>query len=55
LIGHDESAGTPSYAGAAPGMVNGVVQINFRVAPGSVGYTLIVGSMSDAFNIYATP
>ena len=55
LIGHDESAGTPSYAGAAPGMVNGVVQINFQVAPGSVGYTLNVGSMSDAFNIYTTP
>jgi uncharacterized protein (TIGR03437 family) len=54
-IGHDRSEGNSSYAGAASGMGNGVVQINFQVASGSVGYTLNVGSMSDAFNIYTTP
>jgi len=30
--------GTVTYAGAAPGMVAGVVQINFQVPPARIGY-----------------
>jgi len=44
-----------SYIGAAPGTVNGVVQINFTVDSGFSGYYLSVdGISSDLFGIYAT-
>jgi uncharacterized protein (TIGR03437 family) len=54
------SAGTPlnvSYTGAAPGTVNGVVQINFQVAASApYGYYLSVdGINSNSFGVYATP
>ncbi|HWB84239.1 MAG TPA: SBBP repeat-containing protein [Bryobacteraceae bacterium] len=45
----------PSYAGAAPGMVTGVVQINFRVTDAGL-YRFSVGSkLSDPFEILVTP
>jgi uncharacterized protein (TIGR03437 family) len=49
-----------AYVGAAPGMVAGVVQINFRVAGpyyGEYAYLLAANGQSAAsyFNIYATP
>jgi uncharacterized protein (TIGR03437 family) len=43
----------PSYAGAAPGMVNGIVQINFPVMNPGDFYSL-AGS-SDPFWIYVAP
>jgi uncharacterized protein (TIGR03437 family) len=43
---------TPSYAGAAPGMVNGIVQINFP-ATGSGNYALTSnGKSSEMFSIF---
>jgi uncharacterized protein (TIGR03437 family) len=43
------------YAGAAPGMVNGVVQINFQVTSAMGGYYLSVdGINSDIFAVYTT-
>ena len=45
----------PSYAGAAPGMVTGVVQINFRVPISGTSFSLDVsGKVSDAFSIAVT-
>ena len=42
----------PSYAGAAPGMVTGVVQINFQVPASGTFFSLDVsGKASDAFSI----
>jgi uncharacterized protein (TIGR03437 family) len=42
----------PSYAGTAPGMVNGVVQINFQApAAGSFFYLDVNGKTSDTFSI----
>jgi uncharacterized protein (TIGR03437 family) len=54
------SAGTAvnvSYTGAAPGTVNGVVQINFQVtASATFGYYLSVdGINSNTFGVYTTP
>jgi uncharacterized protein (TIGR03437 family) len=53
------SGGTPvnvTYSGAAPGAVNGVVQINFQVPPPADGYYLSVdGINSNTFDIYTTP
>jgi uncharacterized protein (TIGR03437 family) len=50
------------YAGTAPGMVAGVVQINFQIPapyihdPGTYGFTVIAGGKSSATAaIYATP
>jgi uncharacterized protein (TIGR03437 family) len=49
------------YAGAAPGMVAGVVQINFQVppysgTPGAYGSTVIAGgTSSNTVGIYVTP
>jgi uncharacterized protein (TIGR03437 family) len=50
------------YAGAAPGMVAGVVQINFQIpapyihAPGTYGFTVIAsGKSSSTVGIYVTP
>lgn len=49
----------PTYAGAAPGMVNGIAQINFMVSAGStpsVGYTLAVNAkQSNVFSVYVKP
>jgi uncharacterized protein (TIGR03437 family) len=51
--------GTPvdvSYIGAAPFTVNGVVQINFQVAPGSgLYYFNVDGVASDMFELYGKP
>jgi uncharacterized protein (TIGR03437 family) len=54
--------GVVFYAGAAPGMVAGVVQINFQIpapyihAPGAYSFTLIAAGQSSAtVSIYATP
>jgi uncharacterized protein (TIGR03437 family) len=42
----------PSYAGAAPGLVNGVVQINFQVpGTGTSFYLEVNGKASDTFSI----
>jgi uncharacterized protein (TIGR03437 family) len=42
----------PSYAGTAPGMVTGVVQINFQVpATGTFFYLDVNGKTSDVFSI----
>ncbi len=48
---------TVSYTGAAPGMVNGVVQINFQVSTSTpFGYYLSLdGINSGAFGVYTTP
>jgi uncharacterized protein (TIGR03437 family) len=50
------------YAGAAPGMVAGVVQINFQIPapyihnPGTYGFTVIAGgTSSNTVGIYVTP
>ena len=44
------------YTGAAPGTVNGVVQIDFQVTSTAYGYYLSVnGVNSDVFGIYTTP
>jgi uncharacterized protein (TIGR03437 family) len=49
------------YAGAAPGMVAGVVQINFQVppysgTPSAYGFTVIAGGTSSStVGIYVTP
>jgi len=44
-----------SYTGAAPGMVNGVIQINFQVTSATGGYYLSVdGINSDIFAVYTT-
>jgi uncharacterized protein (TIGR03437 family) len=50
-----------SYAGAAPGMVAGVVQINFQVppyidTPGTLGFSVFTsGKSSSTVGIYVTP
>jgi uncharacterized protein (TIGR03437 family) len=55
------SAPVVLYAGAAPGMVAGVVQINFQVppysgTPGAYGFVVIAGSKSSStVGIYVTP
>ena len=50
------------YAGAAPGMVAGVVQINFRIpagyfsTPGAYGFAVTAGGNTSSFvGIYVTP
>ena len=52
---HDLAANqdiVPSYAGTAPGMVTGVVQINFQVPGTGTSFSLDVnGKISDAFSI----
>jgi uncharacterized protein (TIGR03437 family) len=49
---------SPTYAGAAPGMVNGIVQINFMVSAGFapvVQYSLSVdGKTSNPFSVYVS-
>jgi uncharacterized protein (TIGR03437 family) len=50
---------SPTYAGAAPGMVNGIVQINLTVTAGpapEAGYTLYAdGKASNVFWVYVVP
>jgi len=41
----------PSYAGAAPGFVTGVVQINFQPGTGTLFSLEVNGKASDAFSI----
>jgi uncharacterized protein (TIGR03437 family) len=49
------------YAGAAPGMVAGIVQINFQIppyidTPGTLGFSVFTsGQSSSAVGIYVTP
>ena len=49
------------YAGAAPGMVAGVVQINFQIppyidTPGTLGFSVFAsGKSSSTVGIYVTP
>jgi uncharacterized protein (TIGR03437 family) len=46
----------PAYAGSAPGMVTGVVQINFPVTSSGYYYSLIVnGVPGPGFSLYVTP
>jgi uncharacterized protein (TIGR03437 family) len=45
----------PSYAGAAPEMVTGIVQINFRVNATGNYYLTVNGKNSDPFSIFITP
>jgi uncharacterized protein (TIGR03437 family) len=58
LSGGATGVATPvnvTYSGAAPGLVNGVVQINFQVS-GAGPYILTVGDIdSSAFTISTTP
>jgi uncharacterized protein (TIGR03437 family) len=68
-ISPNYSLGTPPppgpvvlYAGAAPGMVAGVVQINFQIpaayigTPGAYGFTVLAGGESSStVGIYVTP
>jgi hypothetical protein len=42
-----------SYTGAAPGMVNGVVQINFQPALFENYY--INGNINDSFSVFVAP
>ncbi|HLY17503.1 MAG TPA: SBBP repeat-containing protein [Bryobacteraceae bacterium] len=50
-----------SYTGAAPGFVNGAVQVNFQVTASGSYYFAVVslpsgyGAYSDVFKVYATP
>jgi uncharacterized protein (TIGR03437 family) len=47
-----------AYTGAAPGMVNGVVQVNFQVTLplGPIYYYLSVDAInSDGFTVYTRP
>jgi uncharacterized protein (TIGR03437 family) len=44
-----------SYIGAAPGMVNGVVQINFQVSAGAAYSFNVNGVNSDAFAVFVKP
>ena len=49
------------YAGAAPGMVAGIVQINFQIppyidTPGTLGFSVFAsGQSSSTVGIYVTP
>jgi uncharacterized protein (TIGR03437 family) len=49
------------YAGAAPGMVAGIVQINFQIppyidTPGTLGFSVFAsGKSSSTVGIYVTP
>jgi uncharacterized protein (TIGR03437 family) len=49
------------YAGAAPGMVAGIVQINFQIppyidTPGTLGFSVFAsGEFSSTVGIYVTP
>jgi uncharacterized protein (TIGR03437 family) len=43
------------YIGAAPGTVNGVVQINFQVTASQGYYLSVNGISSDSFGVYTTP
>jgi len=44
------------YAGAAPGTVTGVVQINFQVTGNTANYVLIAnGQTSEVFSVYVSP
>ena len=57
---HDEVSNQdilPWYAGAAPGMVTGVVQINFQVpTAASQFYDLrVAGAYSSEFKLFTTP
>jgi uncharacterized protein (TIGR03437 family) len=46
----------PAYAGTAPGMVTGVVQINFQVTNNGYDYYLVVNGQNQAvFSVYVTP
>jgi uncharacterized protein (TIGR03437 family) len=53
-----QSDGTPvnvAYTGAAPGEVNGVIQINFQVTGSQSYYFGVNGINSDVFGVYTTP
>jgi hypothetical protein len=43
------------YIGAAPGTVNGVVQINFQITASQGYYLSVNGISSDSFGVYTTP
>jgi uncharacterized protein (TIGR03437 family) len=45
---------TPAYAGAAPGLVNGIVQINFQVSSAQAYSIAINGRESSVFSIAVT-
>jgi uncharacterized protein (TIGR03437 family) len=49
------SAVNVPYIGAAPGTVNGVVQINFQVTPGGAYYLSVDGVSSDMFKVSVKP
>jgi len=65
ILQQNGSAANVSYIGSAPGMVNGVVQINFQVAcvdcipnvqPPAQAYSLSVNGLdSGVFSIYPAP
>jgi hypothetical protein len=42
----------PAYAGAAPGTVNGVVQINFQPKAGHAYY--LNGNVEDVFSVFVS-
>jgi uncharacterized protein (TIGR03437 family) len=51
----DGSAVNLYYIGAAPGTVNGVVQIDFQVTASQGYYLSVNGISSDSFGVYTTP
>ena len=54
-VGHNQDI-IPFYAGAAPGFVTGVVQINFQVPPSGALFSLgVSGKASDTFSIAVSP
>ncbi len=56
LLETDGNAVNVTYFGAAPDLVNGVVQINFQVVCAACGYYLSVdGVNSDTVSIYTAP
>jgi len=55
ILGLQNEGIVPSTAGAAPGIVTGVVQINFQVTPGGAYQLSVSGTNSDFFGIFVKP
>ena len=47
---HNPFVFAPAYAGAAPGMVNGIVQINFQ--PAFLDSYYLNGNVNDSFSVF---
>jgi uncharacterized protein (TIGR03437 family) len=51
----DGTQANVTYSGAAPGMVNGVVQVNFQATASQSYYLDVNGIDSAPFGLYTTP